>query len=181
VDHSYLLDTGIVFGFLKPGHLGVLVSASNVVPLAIVEEVYDEVTDPRNGKHAMSAKQAKASIDASAIHVESIMLGSAAADTLTAIRSGRTSSSDVGEAASIALAVHDERYVFVTNDAAATKRALQELRGRTMTFHPFLRELVSRGALPSNQAAKLAVDIKSLKDWTAIEPVWWATWLAQEE
>jgi hypothetical protein len=55
----YLLDTGIVLGFQKSKQLEALVDAAAHVPIAFVEEVYDEVTEPRAGKHSVLAPLAK--------------------------------------------------------------------------------------------------------------------------
>jgi hypothetical protein len=175
----YLLDTGIVLGFQKSGHLEALTEASGRVRIAIVEEVYDEITDPRGGKHAVAACQAKRAIDGSGIELRSIPVGSPAASTFSLLRIGKTSpTADLGEAASIAVAVHDGSVTFVTNDAAASLRALQELRGRTLSFHPFLGILAEGGGLPATRAGAIAQAIRGLGDWRASHPLWWDAWLA---
>jgi hypothetical protein len=180
VTSRFLLDTGIVLGFQKAGHLDALVGSAARVPLALAEEVYDEITDPRGGRHGDAAARAKRAIDGSAIDVRSIMTGSAAETTFSALRAGRASpTADLGEAASIALAAHDPDLTFVTNDAAASLRSLQELRGRTLSFHPLLRALVEGGGLPAARAGELAVAIRTLGDWRATHPLWWDAWLAR--
>jgi hypothetical protein len=175
---TYLLDTGIVLGFQKCGHLDALADAASSVAVALVEEVYDEITDPRGGKHVDAASKARRVIDASKISLCSIPLGSTEARTFSAIRRGRTSSADLGEAASIAVAVHGPSYVFVTNDGAASLRSLQELRGRTMSFHPFLRVLADAGAIGPERSDEIATAIQGLRDWGATQPTWWGQWLA---
>lgn len=176
----FLLDTGIVLGFQKSKHLDALVAASTRVSIAFVEEVYDEITDPRGGKHAAAAEQAKVAIDGSRIAVRSIAVDSPEAATFAALRRGKSSpTADLGEAASIALSAHDTGITFVTNDAAASLRALQELRGRTLSFHPFLALLVERGAIHVHTAAVLATGIRTLGDWRASHPLWWDSWLVQ--
>lgn len=174
----YLLDTGIVLGFQKSGQLDALTDAAAHVSIAVVEEVYDEITDPRGGKHAASALKAKTAIDASNIKLRSIAVGSLEAATFGALRLGKTSpTADLGEAASIALAAHDDSLTFVTNDAAASLKALQELRGRTLSFHPFVAILVECGALTAGKAGVLATAVRGLGDWRARHPLWWDAWL----
>ena len=119
----FLLDTGIVLGFQKSGHLDVMTEASSRIPLALVE-------------------------------------------------------ADLGEAASIALAAHDPSMTFVTNDGAASLRGLQELRGRTMSFHPLLAILVEKGGIAPAKASALAKAVQDLRDWRATHPHWWDAWCA---
>src|SRR5438045_1355552 len=96
----YLLDTGIVLGFQKAGHLDALTEASAMVPIAIVEKVYDEITDPRDGRHAKAASLAKRNIDDSRFAVRSIAVGSPASATFASLRIGKTNpTADLGEAA----------------------------------------------------------------------------------
>jgi hypothetical protein len=174
----YLLDTGIVLGFQKSGHLDALTDSARVLPIGLVEEVYDEITDPRGDRHKKAAAEAQTAIDGSRIEVRSIALGSAAAQTMGTLRLGKTSrTADLGEAASIAVAAHDPVLTFVTNDAAASLRALQELRGRTLSFHPFLALVVEAGGLSSERAAHIAKAIQALSDWRATHPHWWERWL----
>jgi hypothetical protein len=149
--------------------------------LALVEEVYDEVTEPRNGRHAAAAQDAKRLIDASKLGVCRITLGSPAAATHSLLRAGKKSATaDLGESASIAFAVHNAGFSFVTNDAAASLRGLQELRGRTLSFHPFLALLVESGALLRHRSETIAIAIQRLADWRAIEPVWWQDWIMRQ-
>jgi len=169
----FLLDTGIVLGFQKSRHLDALMAGSVRVPPVITEEVYDEITDPHGGKHGPAASAAKKAIDGSRIEVRSIALGSDAAMTFASLRIGKTSpTADLGEAASIAVAAHDRAITFVTNDGAASLRSLQELRGRTVSFHPFVAILVEAGGMPSSTASTIAQDIKRLGDWRATHPLW---------
>ena len=157
----YLLDTGIVLGFQKGGHLEALITAAAVVSIVLVEEVYDELTEPRNGRHEEAAARAKTALDASRITVRSIRTGSDAAATFAALRTGKKSATaDLGETGCIALAAHDPSLTFITNDAAASLRSLQELRGRTMSFHPFVAAVVESGALSPAAAASVATAVK---------------------
>ncbi len=175
---SYLLDTGIIFGFQKSKHLDALVGASRVVNLAIVEEVYDEVVTHALTKHRGHATEAKELLATSKVAIHRLKLASPEAATHQAIRAGKSSATaDLGESASIAWAIHNATVTFVTNDPAAARRSLQELRGRTMSFHPFLAMLGERGAVPVERCAKIAVAVQALTDWGAREPLWWSRWL----
>jgi hypothetical protein len=177
---GYLLDTGIVLGFQKCGHLDALTGAAGLVSLTLVEEVFDEITDPRGGKHAAEANAAKSLFAESKLGIRGIPIGSPAAATLWAIRRGKTSTADLGEAASIALALHDRDLTFVTNDAAASLKSLTELRGRTLSFHPFLAALVEAGAVGVERSDEIAGAIRGLRDWGAVEPTWWSSWLTDQ-
>ena len=86
---TYVLDTGVVVGLQKSGHLGVLANAARAVRIVLVEDVYDELTAPRGGKRAVEAKDAKALIDASDVKTESILMGSPMADAYESLRTGR--------------------------------------------------------------------------------------------
>jgi hypothetical protein len=120
-------------------------------------------------------------IDESNVQVYSIALGSPAAKTHEQIRAGRKSSTaDLGESASIAYAVHRDSCTFVTNDAAASLRSLQELRGRTLSFHPFLALLVESRVLPLFRSEKIASAIQTLSDWRAVQPLWWNDWVRRQ-
>ena len=152
-------------------------SGTYVLDTGVVVDVYDEVTAPRGGKRAVEAKDAKALIDTSGVKTESILMGSPMADAYDSLRTGKTSpTADVGEAASIAYAIHHPGAVFVANDRAAALRGLQELRGRTMSFHPFLRVLVDSRGVTRREAEQIGKDIRKLNDWNAPEPLWWFEW-----
>ncbi|HEX2569890.1 MAG TPA: hypothetical protein VH877_10075 [Polyangia bacterium] len=75
---SYLLDTQIVVGFQRAGRLQTLTDASAIVPLVLVEEVYDELTDPVSKKPdtLQRGRQAQTAIDAARFMVRSIAVGS---------------------------------------------------------------------------------------------------------
>jgi hypothetical protein len=173
----YLLDTGIVLIFQKTGHLEALTLATRTVNILLVEEVYDEVTEPRNDKHKEAASAAKTTLDDSDAEVVSILLGSPVADTYSALRGGKQSATaNVGESASIAYAAHNRDVVFVTNDRAASFLALRELRGRTMTFHT-LTVLVDDRAMVRHRAKEVVDAIPGVKDLWAVRPLWWDDWV----
>jgi len=169
----FVLDTGVVIGFQKAGRLDDLVDASRVVSLALIEEAFDEIVRPRNGKHKAAAASAQAALTASGMTIIALDVAGPEATTLAELRSGKTSPSDLGEAASIAYSIHHDDCTFVTNDAAAALQSLGELRGRTMAFFPFVAHLVESEAMKFEVAELLAMKIPTLPDWRAVIPTWW--------
>jgi hypothetical protein len=66
--------------------------------------------------------------------------------------------------------------VFVTRDASAALKALDELRGRVMGFWQFLAEIVELGALDTSVAVQVAEDAIKAKDVAVRPPLWWSEW-----
>lgn len=167
----YLLDANVVVYFKDAGHLPALVAAAQQAKMGLAKEVYDEVVI-RNTRDGPAVKKL---IDGSTIDVRSIPLQQAQA--FASLRSGRRTggqgiTADLGEDASIILAAGDPDLLFVTNDKGAAFHALGELnepRGRVMTAHVFLRELVAQGALSSAIAKQVAARMNRA-------PSWWAAW-----
>jgi hypothetical protein len=169
----YLLDANVIIYFKAAGYLPALVGAAEKVRIVVAREVYDEVVT-NNTKDGPLVKKY---IDGTSIDVRGIPLKDAPA--LAALRSGRVKGSagrtgDLGEDASIVLAVADKNLVFVTNDKDAAFYALGELRetrGRVMTLHVFLRELVQQEALLPKVARQVAAKLNRA-------PSWWVAWCA---
>lgn len=173
----YLLDAGIVIGFQQANLLADLVTLARTLPMAIVEEVHDELTDAARGKPA-EARRASEALDGSDIDVVKILVGSDAARTLTEMRDGRSSvkDKDLGEDASIAFAMFDPRFTFVSHERVAIFCAVSCLEGRVMTFHPFLRTAVARGAITRGRAVALGTAVLAAKKSWPPAPVWWHRW-----
>lgn len=163
---AYLLDANVLIYFESAGELPALLAAAAAARLVLVREVHDEVVNRKKGPPA------KTLLTRSAVEVQSLPLR--AVPVLASIRGGRSSSgpgttTNLGEDASIALAIFDPDLIFVTGDREAAFHALNELRGRVMTMHVFLREIVGGGALPRPIADRVGTAIPHL-------PSWWATW-----
>ena len=172
-----LIDAGFIIALQRVSHLDALQGLSARFSLVMVEEAYDEVTEPRSGKHATEARQAAIALEA--VSVQSIDPESQAAARLHALRTRRAkvTRADLGEDASIAWAADHPTFVFVTRDRGAAFLALNELRGRTMTLFHFLREAVEVGALEPARARAMADAISTTKGVSAVPPLWWQGWL----
>lgn len=48
--YRYLLDTNVVVVFQKAAHLRALVAAASTISMAMVDDVYDELTVPKPGR-----------------------------------------------------------------------------------------------------------------------------------
>lgn len=174
----FLPDAGILIRVQRAGHLPALAAAAATAPMALAQEVYDELTKPRQGKHALLAKQAKQILDGSQIQLRSVQLGSPAATSFTRLRGNKTNVvADRGECASVALAIHDPTLRFVTIDRSMTFTALNELPGRVLTLHRFLRELVEGTHLARQAARDIADTVRPQGGMHAPEPEWWAAWI----
>jgi hypothetical protein len=167
----YLLDANVVIYFKDSGHLQALVDAAARVKIGLAREVYDEVV-VRNTRDGLAVKKL---LDGSTIDIRTIPL--AKSQALTSLRSGRqtgnrNNTADLGEDASIVLVAGDPDLLFVTNDRKGAFHALNELketRGRVMTAHVFLYDLVSQSALSSTIAKQVGARMN-------LAPSWWASW-----
>ncbi|WP_437944908.1 hypothetical protein WME98_28435 [Sorangium sp. So ce296] len=172
-----MLDTGVLVALQRAGHLSILVDISERVTLVMLEEVRDELIVDAKPKHAKAAEQARITLEGSRIRVEEIQIADPAAARLQALRAGKTSASDLGEAASIAWAMSRPEASFVTRDGQAALLGLEELRGRAMGFFQFLAELVDLGALDVSVAGQVAEDTVKASGVTARVPLWWPDWI----
>lgn len=178
----YLLDAGILIGLQKIGHLDALASIATKVTLVIVEEVYDELTEPRGGKHRTEAGLAKVALDLHTTQVSIDPMGAAGRrlDALRA-RKRKATAADLGEDASVAWAFDQKDCVLVTRDFAGAFLALDELRGRAMTFFHFIYDVVDAGALPIAKAREIGAATPVTPGVTLTPPLWWKEWLADRE
>jgi predicted nucleic acid-binding protein len=164
----YILDANVVVVFQKAGRLAALVVAASQVSMAMVDDVYDELTVPKPGKPATAEMREVARVfHGSVITVEAILVGSPG----------------LGEAASVAFAVHRHDHVVVTTDRKAVAGAAKlyaELPGevgRIIGLHALLRTLVGRGALAVGIATEVADAAKEASNLDL--PVWWQAWVAE--
>lgn len=171
---TWLLDAGVFIRAEHAGRLVDLLHAAETVPVAVVREVYDEVTAPQTRKAAILARAVatKRNLDTSKVVVREIPLVSKAANRFAAFRSGRATANDAGEAASVALAVSDDELVFVTVEKGAAWLGLREIHPRVTVLAWFLRSLVESGAM----SMSVATDIAS-SDPTPL-PFWWPEWIS---
>lgn len=170
------MDAGILIALQRTGYLRVLKDITALFTALVVEEVYDELVEPRNGRHQNRSEEARRELE----HVEvvSIVPGTQRAETLDALRARKSSvRADLGECASIAWALHDDDSVFVTRDRAAAYLALEELHGRARSFFSFLRSAAETGAI-DRACAKAIGDLAQQPGVGETPPVWWDAWTA---
>ena len=75
--YRYLLDTNVIVVFQRAEHLDALVVAAATVSMAMVDDVYDELTVPKPTKHKTPEMDAaRAVLGACAIPIEQILAGS---------------------------------------------------------------------------------------------------------
>jgi hypothetical protein len=172
---TYLLDANVVSYFFDANRQRELAAASARCPMAMVDEVRQELERDR----ARGGPAFRAWLTASGIEVRSIEVGSAASATLAQLLPPVPSGKDRGERASIALAAHDPSLTFVTNDGGAKKIALRELWApgeRLLALSVFLRRLFDQSALV--EPAILDEIIKKAYYPSAQRPTRWAPWRA---
>jgi hypothetical protein len=178
---KFLLDAQLVIDFQASNALHALAKAAETVELAVVEQVFHEVTLPRAGDKSDTADKkmfAGRALAGSRLEIVELNPGTAPEPTLKALLAARLGSSkkDTGEAASIAIAKHDPSLVFVTGDKTATLWALNELfhtGERVMRVPVFVRTLHERGALAASVVRAVAERAAS----HGAVPTWWSSWL----
>ncbi len=172
----YLLDSDVVIPFQRADGLDALAAAAKVVPMAIVDDVFEELTRPKKPTDPVPhwMKKADEALRRSSIELIEVFAGSAEDTT----RDVLMRVVGTGEAASVAVAARRSELIFVTEDARAihgNPKLYRELPGdvgRVMGLHAFLRVLVERGAL----SAKLARAVAVSRD--LVPPLWWSDWAA---
>lgn len=172
---TYLLDTMIVSYFLQSQHEVELAMAAKCSPMALVNEVRHELeNDKKRGGRSF-----KKWLDTSGIKSCAIEVGTPAHNTLVALVSPASTSKNLGERASIAIAASDASLTFVTNDKNGLCVALRELwmpGERILGIAVFLRRLFEQRALedPLVLDDVMAIAVTSPQQ----QPTWWASWRA---
>jgi len=182
--YRYLLDANVVIVFQKSGRLDALVAAASHVEMAMVDDVYDELTVPRPGKpRTPEMREAESLLKGSAIQVEPISVSSPEDGIRTNLRARGTRGA--GEAASVAFAVSRDDHIVVTTDRKAVAGAAKlysELPGevgRILGLHAFLRTLEERDAL--RLAVATDVSDAAQKESNLEPPLWWQGWTSAHE
>lgn len=181
---KYLLDANGIVHFQKGNCLDALVDAAKIVPMAIVSDVFDELTgtdqpeEPRT-KWMKDAADALSSGPIEVIRVQVLSNEDAARTTFIRLMNpnAKTTTRNRGEAASAAIALHRPELIFVSEDSRAVHGRIKLYRelpgetGRIMGLHAFLRILVEKNTLSSTQA-KFIAEARPLE-----HPLWWSNWL----
>jgi len=167
--NPWLLDANVLILAQRAGRLSALLKAANRAPFVLVEEVYDELVRANTARSEMvrRARDMERALQKSSVRRVAIPLQSSASILYRALRAGRETQSDAGEAASIAWASanHDAR--FVTADRGASWIALREIGPRVWVLPCFLNDLVKVHALTPDDADKIVN-----KSGTP-PPTWW--------
>lgn len=169
---TYLLDTMVISYFLQAGREAALADAAQRCPMAIVDEVRDELERDRK----RGGKTFRAWLATSGVNVMPIIVGSPASETLAALVSPASPTKNLGERACIALASSDPSLTLVTHDKGAAWIALRELwmpGERVLGLAAFLRRVATDGfdATVVDDLAAVALD-------PGQKPTWWAPWRA---
>ena len=169
---AYLLDTNVVAYFLHANQRSELSKIAEAMPLAVVEEVHQELLgDTRHGG------EYRKWLPTTRIQRREIFVGGLGAACLGKLRKKSGGAKDLGEHASIALAASEPDLLFVTNDQKAAWLAQRELvteGERVLGFWAFLYRMQSvtqmrRGVVESLAKVARVVDH---------EPTWWSDWIA---
>lgn len=120
---TYLLDTNVISYFLQASREKELSDAAKLIPMAIVGEVRSELAaDTKRGGAAFAKWLAGSGID-----VKELIVGSPAANTLAQLASKAVTARNMGERASVALALVEAGFTFVTHDKNGAWLALREI------------------------------------------------------
>jgi hypothetical protein len=169
---TYLLDTNVVSYFLQAAREADLAKAATTSTMALVEAVQGELeNDPKRGGKAF-----RKWLDGSRIKVRGIELGTPAHATLAALVGPTSTTRNLGERASVALAASDPTLTFVANDKNGLVLALREIWSpgeRVLGLAVFLRRLVEEGSLADPTAID---DVMATAN--AQQPSWWVAWRA---
>lgn len=179
---TFLLDTNVLLDFQNAELLPSLVHAAQTLDMAVAEKVFDEVTLPKadDSSDLVSKKRrAAAALQGVPIAKIEIIPGTREATLMQALLAPLQTvrEKDQGEAASIAIAASDARFLFVTGDKTAVLWALNELfrtGERVMRVPVFVRVLFDHGALPAKAVRQMAARAAS----HGAIPSWWQSWLA---
>jgi len=160
-----VLDSDVIIALEQAG-AEIRSDVGRVLPLVVTDVVWDELEAPGDRQH-----RAQAFATAIAGHVTVLQANSPEAGTWAALQSDpRTEGA--GEHSVIAYCVHHPDSIGVFQDKAALRRAVEELRGRVLSFHGLIGELVDGGHLSWERAR--AVASRYRRQFThARPPLWW--------
>ena len=167
---TYLVDNNVLSFFFNAGRKGDLTAICGALSLAVVEEVHDEAL-----RHKTRGDEYRAWHGRGLVSVRQIPLGGVGARCLGRLYKN-TTGKDLGEYASIALAVEDPSLVLVTNDKVGHWIGAREVLGeRVLRFWAFLRRAQAAAGLDA--AAIRSLVANNGQSLTSDEPLWLAEWL----
>ena len=169
---TMLLDANVVSYFFNASRKQELGTIAQVLSLAVVEEVHQEALN-----HKKRGDEYRKWQLSSGLTVRSLAVGGVGSVCLGTLRGGSNDMKDLGEHASIALAVEDPSLLLVTNDKGGAWLGLRELVApgeRVIRIWSFLQ----RAQVAANLGATAVKAIAESAHLKNDEPTWWNAWLA---
>ncbi len=162
---GFVLDADVIIA-LELADRGTGLAARGALPVVVTDVVWEELGAPGD-------TEARTQTFAKAIagDVMVFQADSAEAATLVALQQPPKAEGP-GEHSVIAYCQHHPEVIAVLQDKAALRRGVEELRGRVLSFHGFVGELVARGHLNWTEARTLAARYRRQYGHARI-PVWW--------
>lgn len=168
----YAIDSDVVGMIQRSGFLAE-VRALGRLPVIITDSVWDELTvnAGANGAWESSVKEAEALLQAIAGAPTVLEPETAEAATLVKLQ-GKFAAEHEGEHSIMAYAFHNADVLPVLLDLRATRRAVEELKGRVLSLHGFLDVLRTHHGLASEVAHSISEWFCARnRPWT--QPLWW--------
>lgn len=167
----YVLDSDVLIAFERAKQQAPL-QALGKLPVIVTDSVWAELTS-----NALAQGRPKAEV----ANTEKLLQRIAGAPTMIAPQSPQALSyqaiydpharMDQGESTVIAYALHDPDSVAVLMDKTPLHRAIEELKGRTLSLHGFMDMLVRLHGLPKNAAKATSSD--RCRRTNQRPPTWW--------
>ena len=143
------------------------------LPVVVTDSVWDELTvnAAANGARDASVREAQTLLET--IAGAPTVLAPATLEATTLVRlQGEVATEHEGEHSIMAYAVHHEDVMPVLLDLRATRRAVEEVRGRVLSLHGFLDVLRTSHRLPRKVANAIS-DWFCVRNRPATPPLWW--------
>jgi hypothetical protein len=162
----FVLDTDVVISLEQAGSSFSL-GSRGPLPVIVTDVVWDELEAP--GDTAVRAQKFAKAI---AGEVTALAADSPEAATLVALQEPPKTEGP-GEHSVIAYCHHHPEAIAVLQDKAALRRGIEELRGRVLSFHGLVGELVGRGHVSWMEARAMATRYRRQYNHARV-PVWWS-------
>lgn len=161
----FVLDTDVVIALEKAGD-ALRLGSRGPFPVILTDVVWDELEAP--GDIEVRAQRFAKAIAGDVITLEA---DSPEAATMVALQEAPKIEGP-GEHSVIAYCHHHPEAIAVLQDKAAVRRSIEELRGRVLSFHGLVGELVTRGHVSWGEARIMASRYRRQYNHARI-PVWW--------